>query len=59
METQFIEMYERIKLKQNQTCNKYVEKHKGDIEFKHKRNQSKRESYHKSKNKHKLDNETV
>ena len=40
MEAQYIEMYERIGLKQNQTYNRYMEKHKGDIEFKNKRNQS-------------------
>ena len=50
---------ERIKLKQNQTYNKYMEKHKDDIEFKNKSNKSKREEYHKSKNKHKLGNETM
>ena len=33
-----------------------MEKHKDDIEFENKRNQWKREAYHKSKNKHKLDN---
>jgi len=59
LEAQYIEVYERIKLKQNHTYNKYMEKHKDDIGFKNKRNQSKRESYHKSENKHKLDNEAV
>ena len=59
LEAQYIEMYERIGLKQNQTYNRYMEKHKGDIEFKNKRKHSKREAYHKSKNKHKLGNATV
>jgi len=35
-----------------------MDNHKSDIEFKTK-NQSKRESYHKCKNKDKLDQETV
>ena len=52
-------MYERIKLKQNQTYDKYMAKHKDEVEFKNTRNQSNRESYHKSKNKHTLNNETV
>ena len=39
--------------------NKYMEKHRYDIDFKNKRNQSKRESYHKCKNKGRLHQETV
>ena len=48
-ETQYIEMYERVKHTQIDTYNKYMERHKYDIDFKNKRNQSKRESYHKCK----------
>ena len=55
MKAQYIGMYERIECKHNQT----METHKVDIEFKNRRNQSKREAYHKSKNKNKLDNEQV
>ena len=59
MQAQCVDMYERIKLKQNRIYNKYMEKHEDDIEFKNKRNQSKREAYHKSKSKYSLGNETV
>ena len=38
---------------------KYMEKHKHDIEFKSKRNQSNRESYRKCKNENKLHQDTV
>ena len=52
-------MYERIKSKQTDAYNKYMQKHKDDIDFKSKRNQSKRDSYHKCKDKHKLQQEFV
>jgi len=58
-ETQYIEMYERIKINQIEAYNKYMEKHKYDIGFKNKRKQSKRKSYHKCKNRNKLHQETV
>ena len=58
-ETQYIDMYERIKIKQIEAYSKYMEKHKHDIEFKNKGSQSNRESYHKCKNKKKLHQETV
>ena len=57
-ETQYIEMYERIKNTQIEAYNKCMEKHKYDIDFKNKRNQSKIVSYHKCKNKTKVQQET-
>ena len=33
-ETQYIEIYERMKQTQTETYNKYIEKHKDDIDFK-------------------------
>ena len=53
-ETRYIEMYEGMKNKQIEAYNKYMEKHEYNIALKNKRNQSKRESYHKCKNKNKL-----
>ena len=47
-----------MKNKQIDVYNKYMEKHTYDIDF-NKRNQSKRESYHKCKNKTKSQQETV
>ena len=44
-------MYERIQNKQTDAYNKYMQKHKDDIGFKNKRNQSNIESYHKCKDK--------
>jgi hypothetical protein len=57
-ETQYIEMYERIKNKQIDAYNKYMEKQKDDIDFENK-NQSKREAYHKHKARNKSHQETV
>ena len=56
-ETQYIDMYERTENKQIEAYNKYME-NKDNMDFKNKRTQSKRESYHKC-NKNKLDQETV
>ena len=58
-ETQYIDMYGRSKIKQIEAYNKCMEKHRYDIDFKNKRNQSKIESYHKCKNKNKLHQEAV
>ena len=55
----FVDMYGRSKIKQIEAYNKYMEKHRYDIDFKNKRNQSKRESYHKCKNNNKLHQEAV
>ena len=46
-EAQYIEMYKRMKLKQNETYNKYIENIRDDIDFKNKRKELSNRQYRK------------